>query len=378
MRQVRSPAQVCPVSEDGATFGPLLEQMRSLFPPTLLAGVGWERVLAAAHQLPLSLIDFRFGFEFNLWEEEPEADFFVCVPHGSRIASHYIRQAEYADRSSPEAAFGAFLATSGDPESFLARARGSIMLEYDLMGIPPLRYRAPGVFIVPLDEDQGPILQPPVTLPELVTALSVATGQSLNQALVERVQQLLNGLPDPKVVAQAGMLPSRRQRAVRLIVQGLAPQRIPDALVGIGWPGSPASVESVLDAMADVSRIVGISLDQTEEGVSPRIGLEFFRPVKWHEVDASGWHTFIDCLEDRGLCLPSKAAGLRQWPTHENAFGKDDMYTLLRFINHVKVVVHEGRSLAKAYLGVYLQPFKWKADHERYASVGYPPATHRG
>ena len=251
------------------------------------------------------------------------------------------------------------------------------MLEYDLMGIPPLRYGAPGVFIVPQDEDQGPILKAPVTLPELVTALSLATGQSVNPVLVDRAQQLFDGLPSPKVIAQAGMLPSRRQRAVRLIVQGPAPQRIPDALVGIGWTGSPASVEDVLNAMADVSQTVGISLDQTEEGVSPRIGLEFFRPGKWHEVDAAGWHTFIDCLEDHGLCLPSKAAGLRRWPTHENVFGKDDVYTLLRFINHVKVVVHEGRLLAKAYLGTYLRPSKWRADDERYASVGYPPAKHR-
>ena len=378
MQEDRPPTRGRSDPEGSAAFGPLLEQMRGLFPPTLLAGVGWDRVLAAAHRLPLSLIDFRFGFEFNLWQEEPGADFFVCVPHGSRIASHYIRQGERAGRNSPEAALGAFLATSGTPESFLARARGSIMLEYDLMGIPPLSYGAPGVFIVPQDEGQGPILKEPVTLPELVAALALAAGQSQNQVLVDRVQQLFDGLPDPKVIAQAGMLPSRKQRGARLIVQGLAPEKIPDALVGIGWTGDPSSVEAVLADMAGVSRIVGVSLDQTEAGVSPRIGLEFFRPVKWHDVDASGWRTFIDCLEERGLCLPSKAAGLRQWPTHESVFGKDDMYKLLRFINHVKVVVHEGRSLAKAYLGVFLQPFKWRADDERYASVGYPLAAHRG
>ena len=252
------------------------------------------------------------------------------------------------------------------------------MLEYDLIGTPPGSYGAPGVFFVPQDEKQGPILMPPVTLPELVAALSLATGQSLDQAGIEGVQDLFDAFPDPKVIAQAGMLPSRTPRAVRLIVQGMDPARIPDALLGIGWSGSPAAVEAAIGAMAGVSRTVGISLDQTEQGVSPRIGLEFFRPVEWHEVDRSGWCAFINCLEESGLCLPSKAEGLRQWPTHQTVFGKDDIYTLLRFINHVKVVVHDGRSMAKAYAGVFLQPFKWKADNERYASVGYPLSAERG
>lgn len=107
------------------SFGEFLVGLSSLFPSALVSLLGWERLLALAHHLPIHVIDDRFGFEFALCDPDPAADFCVVPVPGSRLAEFYVRQGKLAPPESAEAALGAFLAEqSSDSQALLARGGG--------------------------------------------------------------------------------------------------------------------------------------------------------------------------------------------------------------------------------------------------------------
>ena len=117
------------------SFGGFLAGLRSLFPSALVDGSGWERLLALAHRLPVHMADHRFGFEFDLCDPDPAADFCVVPSPGSPLAEFYVRQGEPAPPESAEAALGRFLAEQADdPQAPLAVGGGGVILEYDLAG----------------------------------------------------------------------------------------------------------------------------------------------------------------------------------------------------------------------------------------------------
>ena len=68
------------------SFGVFLADLHSLFPSALVGRPGWERLLALAHRLPIHVTDNRFGFEFDLSDPEPAADFCVVPAPGSSLA----------------------------------------------------------------------------------------------------------------------------------------------------------------------------------------------------------------------------------------------------------------------------------------------------
>jgi hypothetical protein len=142
MRDGATPATAPPgpVGEDvHGSFGEFLGDLQILFPPALVAGAGWQRLLALARRLPIHVADNRFGFEFHLLDPDPAADFCVVPLPGTRLAEFYIRQGERAAAGSEEAALGAFLATShadaAPPHGLPARSECGVILEYDLAGI---------------------------------------------------------------------------------------------------------------------------------------------------------------------------------------------------------------------------------------------------
>jgi hypothetical protein len=94
-----------------------------------------------------------------------------------------------------------------------------------------------------------------------------------------------------------------------------------------------------------------LSVDVTPRGVSPRLGLEFYRPVEWHDMDPTGWGLLIDLLAERGWCLPEKAHGLKSWPRIEQVFNQGNVYSVRQTINHVKIIADRGTTTAKAYTG---------------------------
>ncbi len=98
-----------------------------------------------------------------------------------------------------------------------------------------------------------------------------------------------------------------------------------------------------------------LSVDVSSRGVSPRLGLELFRPVERHRTDRSGWGALIERLAERAWCLDTKAEALARWPRVEMFFARDGVYRVRQVINHLKLVVHGSDVHAKGYAAVDLQ-----------------------
>ena len=105
--------------------------------------------------------------------------------------------------------------------------------------------------------------------------------------------------------------------------------------------------------LSDLSELIiprpALSLDVNSLGVSPRLGLELFRPVEWYRTDPSGWRSLIEYLNEKGWCLPAKAQALTEWPRIDTFFGRDGVYRVRQVINHVKLLVHNGNVSVKGY-----------------------------
>ena len=351
-----------------ASFASILGGCRSLFPPELVGDDGWARLLDRAGGLPRSVSDAPFGFEFHLGKPVPDADFCFVAPPGSDVARHFIREGARAEPGSPPAARSAAAALAAglreqaaDPDSFLARAVSGVVLEYDLVGLAPGRPPPPpGIFLSPRHDAPGSRdglsehRDPAGVLP----ALAAAAGWNGHEEMLGTVERIYAALPEGGHVFQAGAFPARSPRAFRILVKGVARERVPALLEQVEWPGPTDGAAAVLASMGDLVDHVALSMDARAGGPGPRLGLELYRAPKWSAVDRRGWRPFIARLVECGWCLPAKAEGLRRWPGTEGLFGDVESHLVRQGINHVKVVVErDARTEAKAYVGMEIRSY---------------------
>ena len=283
----------------------------------------------------------------------------MIAPPGSSLAAHYVRAGAEAPPGSAAAALGACLARNArDPASFLARRDGSAILEYDVPAHRREEPPPPGIFFVPVgasvDAARKLLDDPSDTVP----ALWAAAGLGADPAGLRQVERTYEVLSNAGLVVQAGVLPGRPQRAVRLVVHRIETAGLPGLLERLRWPGPADTALSVTAATNDLTSPGAVlSLDISASGISPRLGLELFRPVQRFSIDRTGWRPLIDRLTDRQWCLSAKAEGLRAWPRAERVLGPHGAYRFHRYINHIKAVVDHGRIVAKAYMAMVVRRF---------------------
>ena len=357
-----------PAEAAGGAFAPVLRRCRPLFPPELVDGGGWERLLDRARGLPHSVSDTPFGFEFHLGKPGPDADFCFRAHPGTDVAQHFIREGARPEPGSPPAARAAAAALAAglrelaaDPDSYLARAVAGVILEYDLVGLAPGRPPPPpGLFLAPrhdapgsrdgLSEHRDPV--------RLLPALAATAGWNGHAEMLGTAERIFAALPEPGYVFQVGAFPARSPRAFRLLLGGVEAGEVPALLEQVEWPGPTDAAAAVLaDVEGPVDR-VAVSIDARAEGPGPRLGLELYRPRNWSIADRPGWRALIARLVECGWCLPAKAEGLRRWPGIEGLLGGGRIHLVRQGINHVKVVLERGiRTEAKAYVGMEVLPY---------------------
>ena len=327
--------------------------MRSLIPPALIGEPGWETLQALTRCLPFCVTDHLFGFEFDLCDASPAADFCVASPLGSRLAKFYGEQADIPLSDVISTDLGRFLREQArDQQSFLSRTGAGVILEYDLVGVPPGQRSVPGFFIVDASPSGSDKLRVHDDPEGLIATLLTAAGWGREAVSMSQMERVWAALGQKGVVAQAGAMPGRGQRAVRLVVQGVANEDICEVLERLQWPGDPAlAVTSLLELAGLVRPRAALSIDVTSRGLSSRLGLELFRPTQHYRTDRAGWGSLIDQLEERQWCLSDKAKGMREWPRMEILMARGNIYRVRQFINHIKLVVDSGAVSAKAYVG---------------------------
>lgn len=338
-----------------SSMGSLLAAMRGLFPPDLIGEDGWEKVQALTTRLPVSAADARFGFEFDLCDPSPTADFCVQCTPGSSLAAFLVDRAGALGPALAGPSLRAFLSEQARrPGSFLERTGAGLILEYDLAGSPAAQHGPPGVFIAALGRpDRGAGLDGDPAA--LVAALESIAGWSPGAVDAGQVQRVW-AAASCGMIRQAGVMPGREHKAFRFIVHGISEAGVPAALKGLEWPGDLSLALGLLPELAGlVVPRAALSVDVSSRGVSPRLGLELFRPVERHRTDRSGWGALIERLAERAWCLDTKAEALARWPRVEMFFARDGVYRVRQVINHLKLVVHGSDVHAKGYAAVDLQ-----------------------
>ncbi|MCR9144202.1 MAG: hypothetical protein NXI24_18285 [bacterium] len=175
-----------------------------------------------------------------------------------------------------------------------------------------------------------------------------------------RCEAALGSYPGARIKHAGVMLP-RKIQAVRIVIENLAAQDLPEYLERIGWPGDFARLRTFLHEYKPYLTQTLVDLDLSET-LYPNLGIE----ISFPQAEIDRWPGFLQTLVDRGLCCPKKAAALAGWigpyglEIPELETPKATAPILWRTLNHVKLTLgSDGQKAtddrcvcsAKAYLG---------------------------
>ena len=341
-------------------FRDIVPELQPYVPRSLIDGRGWKRLLERGGELPGQVAAAGIGFEFRL-DGDAGADLAVGVAPCSPMLEYYIARGKAARPDSAAMRLGRFFAQAAGGETASGCPYSgwfeSAMLEYDVVGAAPTQPADPGLFIrLVHDIPDWPSLPPPGVL---AATLSRAVGWDESEGEAHAVERVFAALPPGGQVGQIGGMPGRSLRAIRLIVDEVAVKDVPDFLARLRWPGQTGKAMSMLSEMSDVAPVFRLSLDVSANGLSPRLGLEFYPTAErkkgfdhWLTTGRSDWRPIVERLEALQLCQPDKARGLLDFPGLDRLFSERGIFVLYRGINHVKVTIEADDVAAKAYAGL--------------------------
>ena len=352
-----------------ASFADVLRGLRMLFPASLLDGEGWTRLLERVEELPAAAAAF-FGFEFRLGDPDPSAD--VCVPLTSDVAMaaslefpvarRFIREARSGAPLPPSrAALARCISEFGRADSVLASWAEGVLLEYDVAALPAGSRRTPGIFFALRKERGGSGRDVQDTARrDIARTLANACGWSADPVEQCQVERAFDALPSGARIKQAGAMPDRAGRAIRLVVQGIDETEAPAVLARLRWPGPVPAVSDILIGLLAVSSEVAFSFDITAQGLGPRLGLEIYakRGGGFQATTRRDWQPCVARLVEKDWCTASKARGLLEWPGHQKVYADKVVFLAHQGINHLKVAIAGDTVEAKGYVGMSFVPLR--------------------
>ena len=350
-----------------ASFADVLRELRPLIPSSLLDGEGWRRLLERVAELPAAAAAF-FGFELRLGDPDPSAD--VCVPLTWDLAAaasleypvarRFIREARSGAPFRPSrAALARCISQFGREDSVLASWAQGVLLEYDVAALPAGSRSTPGIFFA-LRKERGASGRDvqDTARREIARTLADACGRSADSAEQREVERAFDALPSGARIHQAGAMPDRARRAIRLIAHGIDENEAPAFLARLRWPGPVAAASDALVGLRAVSSKVALSFDITAQGPGPRLGLEVYAKGGggFQSTTQGDWQPCVARLVEKDWCTASKARGLLEWPALQKVYAHKAIFLAHQGINHVKVTVAGDAVEAKGYVGMTFVP----------------------
>ena len=348
------------------SLGEVLEKLRDHIPPVLIAGSGWENLLACARRLPPTMAAFPFGFELRLHKLSPQADLGIPLVSGSQSAALFKERMRHKEGDPAIAGILRLIGEKGDEQSPLHRITGpKMMLEYDVndRGATGDGHRdVPGVFLYPTET---PLFGRDANrrLADLAVVLDGIANIGWDWDPAERghVEQVYLALPPEARILSIGAFPSR-QRCIRLTVTDFKTVRdVVTFLERVKWPGQCSTVKSTLTRLELRSAFgsISIHLDVQTNGLGPKLGLGLFaKNIDWLKEgrywmdDPSNRTAFIEAMKEEPMIVPQKLSALAGWSSGEqHLYGKTGPLVLIRGVHHAKLTVKEGRlEQIKAYV----------------------------
>ena len=240
------------------------------------------------------------AFECRLEEEQSRVDFSVSLPFITlEVSEVFLTHPVWQNIQN-------FCLDLNDSGSELRRIINRSWLEFDL--IEPLPFTLIPCFGFSLnaqtfnDEQLWKIA---------IESLLKLLNYSQSELIKAKLNQCLKYLPNNARIAHVGGMLSRPEKAIRIVVTGIEPQRLSDYLRQIGWKDSMNTLPKLIHKLSYYVDSIGLALD-VEDTVSPGIGLEcsFDNP----SLNYSNWQLFIEnYLIKEGLCTPAKGNALLAW-----------------------------------------------------------------
>ena len=140
-------------------------------------------------------------------------------------------------------------------------------------------------------------------------ALEVLAGA---EADTSGLAWLIESLPAGARLFQIGLMLARPDRGLRVCVDQLGIEHIPDWLTGLKWQGDVEALSTFLGRLAPMQHSMAVDLDVTDEGVAEKVGLECY--INRHADDPNPWQRLLSFVEEIGLCLPDKRRDLLAFP----------------------------------------------------------------
>lgn len=336
-------------------FPTLLEALERTLPTELVSPEALARIAAITRPLPAC--SGQLSLECRLRGGEPRVDF--LFPVLAETGAHHALTAHLASRPPRREALadrlwrntGALCAEWTRPGSLLQEELPFIWLEFDVTPATeapaPFTYACvqPGFLKEQLLNDHSPER---ADLPRRLTleTLRLLRVEPLGPDAARCVQTCFEQLPDSASMMHVASLASRRMDALRLVMF-MPCHELTGYLTRIGWPGSLAEVEALVERLAPISGFVDLDLDVGATVLS-RIGMTL--PQFW-SPGTRRWRGLRELLAAPGVCAPEKLEALQRWLGHERVLLPGHRWPSLQVRNAaVKLVLSPGEPLeAKLY-----------------------------
>lgn len=300
-----------------------------------------------------------FGFECQLGQEKPAADFLVRIgaEPGEWSALDVAGRDDAVWRG-----VATLLRTRARPRSPLAALLKNIWLEYDFID-PADPATTLNVFFGTDKIARGADTKWAMDLAAMLR------GERLSAACRQVMKRLVAALPQAARVFQIGVMCARPRTPLRVCVIGPELDEVCSFLSAARWSGALPRVVDTLNHFAPVIDHVALDLDILDDGrIGTKLGIELYQ-APGADIGPQ-FVELISRLAAGKFCVPQKATGLLAWGgiTHERRHrnlwpaalmvrralrGGGESSTFCRWLHHIKIVI-DGHAppAAKAYLAV--------------------------
>ena len=333
----------------------VLNGVEPSLPESLFGEECRSQMRRVAERLPMRLSSF-WGFECRLGEPEPFSDILFEIkkeiPGAAILAGEHPSFLDGLCEEYPAwKMLRAFAQSWTNLDHVWNDDIRNVWLEMDLVGTEAEKVlRQPNIFFGPETK----------TSKERVFSLIEELMFLFERPAAPALRKFLDDLPRKASVFQIGFMLTRPDDAgMRLCVNKVAPEEILPWIAELCSMnvGEVASLRDILEAVFPLCRDLSLGFNLTKDGVGDAFGIECYED--WLNEDAEQWLPLLDHLTRKGLCLPEKAQGVRDYagistlPLRKRVVGDVVYLNTYRKIHHLKLTLSRGAlTQAKAYLAV--------------------------
>lgn len=342
----------------------------------LVSSKNFSDIEVISQIFPSFLTSF-LGFECHLGDKNPRADWAFAISGvgpDRQVFTQLLSEGNFPEallKTSEWKRISDFAKVWADNDSDLTDKIQCFWLEFDIPeeqdGMP-----IPSVFFGPTKEYtylQEKNISEFKWLTE--TAIPLLKGKEVPLQVKQKINDCLLNMPENTSLFQIGTMLSRENQMVRLHVNKIKPGQIIPYLKQIGYNEIDDDLETLIEEIKDKADRFVLSFDVTENGIGPRIGIELSYSSDLFQEEKR-WDNLLDYLVEKGICLKEKreallnytgaeenqdfsGAVLKPVSTSADYLDKINKSTIVRYINHVKIVYNPNKKLeAKAYPAVRL------------------------